>query len=99
MRLIGTIIGAKDSKSRFNETSKLLNYGFANFVNKKVLDVNDILGELNVQKSKTKMVNVSSLEDYYAIMKKVATLFTKLKLRCQKTFLHQFVLGKMLERL
>lgn len=70
MRLIGTIIGAKDSKSRFNETSKLLNYGFANFVNKKVLDVNDILGELNVQKSKTKMVNVSSLEDYYAIMKK-----------------------------
>lgn len=70
MRLIGTIIGAKDSKSRFNETSKLLNYGFANFTNKKVLDANDVLGELDVKKSATKRVQVSAQEDFYAIMKK-----------------------------
>lgn len=70
MRLIGTIIGAKDSKSRFNETSKLLNYGFANFTNKKVLDANDVLGELGVKKSATKSVQVSAQEDFYAIMKK-----------------------------
>ncbi len=33
-RLIGVIIGANDSKTRFAEMSKLLNYGFSNFSNK-----------------------------------------------------------------
>lgn len=70
MRLIGTIIGAKDSKSRFNETSKLLNFGFSNFANKKVLDSNEVLGELSIVKSKTKAVKVTAQEDFYAIIKR-----------------------------
>lgn len=43
MRLIGVIIGAQDSKTRFFEMSKMLNYGFANFSNKVVVS-----GELPV---------------------------------------------------
>lgn len=70
MRLVGTIIGAKDSKSRFNETSKLLNFGFSNFTNKKIVDKNDLLGALKVNKSKTKSINVSPQNDFYAITKK-----------------------------
>ena len=33
-RLVGVVIGANDSKTRFAEMSKLFNYGFANFENK-----------------------------------------------------------------
>lgn len=80
MRLVGTIIGAKDSKSRFNETSKLLNYGFSNFTNKKIVDVNDVLGELGVNKSKTKTIKVSPQKDFYAITKKGGNTIYEIKL-------------------
>lgn len=38
MRLIGVIIGANDSKTRFAEMSELLNFGFSNYENKMVVD-------------------------------------------------------------
>ena len=37
-RLIGVVIGAGDSKTRFAEMSKLLNYGFANYETKLLID-------------------------------------------------------------
>lgn len=37
-RLIGVVIGAEDSKTRFSEMSKLFNYGFANYENKLLID-------------------------------------------------------------
>ena len=37
LRLISVIIGAQDSKTRFKENSNLLNYGFANYKNEKIL--------------------------------------------------------------
>lgn len=80
MRLVGTIIGAKDSKSRFNETSKLLNFGFSNFTNKKIVDSNEILGELKVKKSPTKIVQVCAQKDYYAITKKGGNTVYEIKL-------------------
>lgn len=80
MRLVGTIIGAKDSKSRFNETSKLLNYGFSNFTNKKIVDSNEILGELKVKRSPTKIVQVCAQKDFYAITKKGGNTVYEIKL-------------------
>ena len=38
MRLIGVVIGANDSKTRFAEMSELLNFGFSNYENKMVVD-------------------------------------------------------------
>ncbi len=38
MRLISVVISAPDSKTRFNEVSSMFNYGFANFVNKIIID-------------------------------------------------------------
>lgn len=38
MRLISVVISAPDSKTRFKEVSSMFNYGFANYVNKKVID-------------------------------------------------------------
>ncbi len=38
MRLISVVISAPDSKSRFFETSSMFNFGFANYVNKMIID-------------------------------------------------------------
>ena len=45
MRLVGVVLGAESGKARFAETSKLLNYGFANFENKKIVDSTKLLDE------------------------------------------------------
>ena len=38
MRVVSVIIGGKDSKSRFENTEKLFDYAFANYINKVVLE-------------------------------------------------------------
>lgn len=38
MRLVAVVISSPDSKTRFNEVSSMFNYGFANYVNKKIID-------------------------------------------------------------
>jgi len=40
MRLVGVVIGASDSKTRFSEMSKLFDYGFANFKIEEVINEN-----------------------------------------------------------
>ncbi len=40
MRLVSVVLGSKTSDDRFNSTINLFNYGFANFINKIVLDCN-----------------------------------------------------------
>ncbi len=47
MRLISVVISAPDSKTRFNDVSSMFNYGFANYVNKIIIDDKKPL-ELNV---------------------------------------------------
>ncbi len=43
LRLISTVIGSSDSKTRFAEVSKLLNMGFANFENKVIVSADNNL--------------------------------------------------------
>ncbi len=45
MRLVGVVLGAENGKARFAETSKLLNYGFNNYENKKIVDSSKLLDE------------------------------------------------------
>ena len=40
MRLVSVVLGGKTSDDRFNSTINLFNYGFANYINKIVLDCN-----------------------------------------------------------
>lgn len=47
MRLICVVINSPDSKTRFNDVSSMFNYGFANYVNKIIIDKNQPLN-LNV---------------------------------------------------
>lgn len=58
MRLVSVIIGASDSKTRFAETTKLFNYGFANFSAKLVATHEIPVGEIFVKNSKNKLIAV-----------------------------------------
>ncbi len=47
-RLFAVVIGGSDSKTRFAEVSNLLNYGFANYESKTVLDSNSPLDDIAI---------------------------------------------------
>ncbi len=70
MRLIAVVLGAQTSTARFNETSKLLNFGFTNFENRQIVDKTSIIGQIEVLKSKTKQTNVYPKENYFVVSKK-----------------------------
>lgn len=70
MRLISVIIGADNSKTRFNECSKLFNYGFANFESKEIISQTNPLFELAVNKGKVDKIDVFAKEGYAVVMKK-----------------------------
>ena len=70
MRLISVIIGAENSKNRFNESSLLLNYGFANFENRFLVDMTNPISNLPVSKGKMENCDVFASENYVAIVKK-----------------------------
>lgn len=70
MRLISVIVGAPNSKTRFNECSSLFNYGFANFENKSLLDSSTPCKKMPVNKGKKESVDIFSSEDYSVVTKK-----------------------------
>lgn len=70
MRLISVIIGAENSKTRFNECSKLFNYGFANFESKEIVGVENPLCEIAVNKGKDESVEVYAKEAFSMIARK-----------------------------
>ena len=70
MRLISVVVGAKDSKTRFNECSSLFNYGFANFENVDLVSTENYLAVLPVSKGRVKDTEVFAAEKYSALVKK-----------------------------
>lgn len=70
MRLISVIVGAPNSKTRFNECSSLFNYGFANFENRDIISSSNILKTLPVSKGKQENVDIYAKESFNAVLKK-----------------------------
>ena len=71
MKLIAVVLGTNSSKERFAQTSKLLDYGFNNFENKKVVKCNDNIGyDIEVRGGKNKVVKGLFKEDFYYICNK-----------------------------
>lgn len=70
MRLISCIIGAKNSKTRFNEASLLLNYGFSNFENKFLINKDVALSVIPVNKGKVEEIELFANENFTAVVKK-----------------------------
>ena len=70
MRLIGVVLGAKTATERFNETSKLLNYGFVNFEKTQLISTKTPITNVEILKSKDKKFDLYAKENYYVINKK-----------------------------
>lgn len=70
MRLISVIIGAANSQTRFNECSKLFNYGFANFTNETLVDPNSPILNLPVNKGKIESVDIFAKDGFWSVVKK-----------------------------
>ncbi len=71
MRLISVIIGAEDSKTRFFEASRLLNFGFANFASKQLVFKGEPLSvKINVKGGKEKTLEITPSENYFVLARK-----------------------------
>lgn len=70
MRLIGVVLGAKTPTERFNETSKLLNFGFSNFENKQLVSKNDVICQAEILRSKIKTAPVYANENFFVVARK-----------------------------
>lgn len=71
MRLISSVIGASDSKTRFNEVSNLLNMGFNGYENKAVLDKNLPLDvKAQIIGGKNSLVEIYPESDFFVFTKK-----------------------------
>lgn len=71
MRLISAVIGAPDSKTRFNEVSTMFNNAFNGYENKAVLDKNLPLdAKIGVVGGKNKSIEVVPEKDFFVFSRK-----------------------------
>ena len=70
MRLISVIVGAENSKTRFNESASLLNFGFKSFESQQLADVSKVIQNIPVLKGKIANIDVFASEDFSAVVKK-----------------------------
>ncbi|MDE5654827.1 MAG: D-alanyl-D-alanine carboxypeptidase [Clostridia bacterium] len=63
MKVVATLVGGADSKSRFNQVRAMFDYSFANYVNKIYYRKGDVMGSVNVKKSPIKSIEVACAED------------------------------------
>lgn len=69
-RLVSVIIGAENSKSRFDQTKDMFNYGFTNYTSKTVINTTVALAEFDVANSTQKTVLAYAKEEYNTFDKK-----------------------------
>lgn len=71
MRVIATVLGSPDSKTRFKEITDLFKYAFANYENKVLLRANEVLStEVKVNKAKEVPIEVYCDRDIKYFCKK-----------------------------
>ena len=70
MRLIGVVIGAEDSKTRFNQMASLFSFGFNNFENKVILSCQVPIYVAKVKNSKLSSVDLYPKYDFVKFMRK-----------------------------
>ncbi|MGN1231813.1 MAG: D-alanyl-D-alanine carboxypeptidase family protein [Anaerotignum sp.] len=72
LHLIGVVMAAPDFKVRFQETMKLLDYGFANYAAQKGLPAGQEMAEIPVTKGMAESVPVVVKEEISMLLKKDA---------------------------
>ncbi len=69
-RLIAVLFGAPNSKVRFNEAAKLLDYGFANYETYNLYKKNEIIGKVAVDKGNIDLYSAKAPDDISILIKK-----------------------------
>ena len=82
MKLISVIIGAPNSQTRFNECSKLFNYGFANFENKDIVKTDSPITSVAVNKGKVEKIDVFAKESFNTVVKKGDSANYEITIEC-----------------
>ena len=70
MRVIATVMGEPDSKTRNNEVSSMLDYAFAQIGLKRVLSKKSVVEKISVSKSKIDEIQIVPKEDVNIIYRK-----------------------------
>lgn len=70
LSLISVVLGEPTSNSRFQETKKLLDFGFANYDSLPICKKNEVIKNLKVSKGKDDSVNIVAESDYSLLIKK-----------------------------
>lgn len=70
LQLISVIMGCENSKIRFEETKKMLDYGFANYDSITIGKKGDIFGKIKVDKGKKNEIVVKLNKDAYILLPK-----------------------------
>ena len=70
LRLISVVMGASTSTARYDDTRKLLDYGFANYRAIPIAEAGQVLGEAPVSKGVLETVPVSPRSDFAVALKK-----------------------------
>ena len=79
LRLVSVVTGCKSSKSRFEESSKLLNYGFANYVSKKVVDSQNFIDITNNFKRTKQKIETTPSKDCFVTIRRGSELGVETK--------------------
>ncbi len=86
MKLIAVVLGTETSKERFAQTSKLFDYGFATFENKKIIEKGKPIDSLvSVSGGKNNKVTGVYAEDFYYVCNKTdkQEIITEIKIEKQ----------------
>ncbi len=75
-RIIAVVVGAPDSKTRFNEVSKMFNYAFANYESKVYVDKHSNIGEIEVVGGKEKTAQIAATDKLVAFGSKGSVDYT-----------------------
>ena len=70
MKLIAVVLGAENSKERFNLASNLLNYGFENYESETIFGNQDLLNKTIQMKGNKHQVNLKAEREYSVIKSK-----------------------------
>ncbi|MBU5426641.1 D-alanyl-D-alanine carboxypeptidase [Tissierella pigra] len=70
LELVAVVMGATDSKTRFNEAKRMLDYGFANYDSAEIGKKGDILATIPVEKGKLQEVDIMLSKDSYVLLPK-----------------------------
>lgn len=64
MKLISVVLGGETSKSRFNDSVELINYGFANYKNECIVKAGDIYGEVQITNGVEEKLKTIAVENF-----------------------------------